>query len=171
MSRAFVKEEEGAEPLMRTWGGALPSGTPNLATPWSVLRLEEDLAALRLERQGLRDATSGVAVARVASLDAEIRALEQYLPTLQIVVPPTAPDRAAFATRVRIEGPGGERTVDVVGIDEASPSNGRVSFVAPLGRALLGAAPGDTVTVRTPHGEEEWEVLSVAPARQSSPLS
>ena len=166
MSRAFVKEESGAaEPLLRTWGGALPAGVPNLATPWSVLRLEEELAAMRLERKRLASETSGLAVARVASLDAEIRALEQYLPTLQIVVPPTAPDRAAFATRVHIEGPGGERVVDLVGIDEASPADGRVSFVAPLGRALLGAEPGDTVTVRTPQGEEDWEVLSVVPAR------
>ena len=37
MSRAFVKEADGAEPpLARSWGGALPPGTPNLATPWSV---------------------------------------------------------------------------------------------------------------------------------------
>jgi transcription elongation factor GreB len=171
MSRAFVKEDAGAEPLLRTWGGALPAGVPNLATPWSVLRLEEELAAMRLERRKLADETSGVAIARVATLDAEIRALEQYLPTLQIVAPPAAPDRAAFGTRVHIEGPAGERTVDLVGIDEASPADGRVSFVAPLGRALLGAQPGDTVTVRTPHGDEDWEVVSVAPARQSSPLS
>src|SRR5690348_2642983 len=164
MSRAFVTEDARAEPpLARSWGGAVPFGTPNLATPWSAAALADELAALRAEREGLRNATGGVALGRVATLDAEIRSLEAYLPTLQVVVPPASPDRAAFGTRVRIEGPTGERTVDLVGVDETSPADGRVSFVSPLGRALLGAAVGDTVTVRTPGGDEEWEVLGVSP--------
>ena len=50
---------------------------------------------------------------------------------------------------------------NIVGVDEADATNGRIAFVAPLARALLGKRPGDVVTFRTPRGEEELEVVSV----------
>jgi transcription elongation factor GreB len=166
MSRAFVNEERVEErPEARPRGGGLPPGTPNLVTPWSAKAHEQELGGLRAERARLADATSGVDLARLAEVDAEIRELEAYLPTLQVIEPPAAPDRVAFATRVRIEGSGGKRTVDVVGVDEADPAHGRISFLAPLARALLGAAVGDTVTARTPSGDEEWEVTRIGPAQ------
>jgi transcription elongation factor GreB len=50
-------------------------------------------------------------------------------------------------------------------VDEADPAHGRISFLAPLARALLGAAVGDSVTARTPSGDEVWEITKVSPAR------
>jgi transcription elongation factor GreB len=61
---------------------------------------------------------------------------------------------------VRTEA-GAERTYSIVGVDEADAGAGRIAFVAPLSRALLGKRAGDAATVRTPHGNEELEVLSV----------
>ncbi len=166
MSRAFVNEERVEErPEARARGGGLPPGTPNLVTPWSREQHQRELGALHAERDSLADATSGDDLARRAEVEAEIRELEAYLPTLQVIEPPASADRVAFGTRVRIEGEGGKRTVDVVGVDEADPAHGRISFLAPLARALLGAAVGDTVTARTPSGEEEWEITAIGPAR------
>jgi len=165
MSRAFVNEERVEErPEARARGGGLPPGTPNLVTPWSAERHRSELAALHTERDALAGASSGVDIARLADVEAEIRELEAYIPSLQVIEPPASPVRVAFGTRVRIEGPGMKRTVDVVGVDEADPAQGRVSFLAPLARALLGAAVGDTVTARTPAGEEEWEITAIGPA-------
>jgi transcription elongation factor GreB len=48
-----------------------------------------------------------------------------------------------------------------VGVDEADAASGRVAFVAPLARALLGKRVGDAVTLRTPRGEEELEVVAI----------
>jgi transcription elongation factor GreB len=48
-----------------------------------------------------------------------------------------------------------------VGAVEANPAKGLVAFVAPLARALLGHRVGDLITVRTPGGEEEIEVVAV----------
>ena len=53
------------------------------------------------------------------------------------------------------------RQIDIVGVDEADATSGRIAFVAPLARALLGKRAGDVVTLRTPRGEEELEVVSV----------
>jgi transcription elongation factor GreB len=62
---------------------------------------------------------------------------------------------------VRTES-GDERRYRIVGVDEADVAHGRVAFVAPLARALLGKKVGDGATVRTPGGEEELEVLAIA---------
>ena len=143
MSRAFVKEDTGAEPaLVRAWGGALPPGTPNLATPWSVA---QPRGRARRTARRAPAAPRGHERCRARPRRRARRrdpCARAYLPTLQVVTPPAAPERAAFATRVHIEGPAGERTVNVVGIDEASPANGRVSFVARSGGRCSGRPRG-----------------------------
>jgi len=165
MSRAFVKENDGPSAPPPLLGAGLPEGTPNLATPWSARALQERLAAERLVRESLRDASDGVSVDRRARADAAIRALEPYVGTLRVVEPPQAPERVGFGVEVEIEGDAGRRVVSIVGVDEADPARGRVSFVSPLARALHGALPGDVVTVRLPRGAEDWEVVALRPAR------
>ncbi len=56
----------------------------------------------------------------------------------------------------------GEETVRIVGVDEVDPAHGCVSWVSPVARALLKARTGDVVTLRTPAGLDELEVLSVS---------
>jgi transcription elongation factor GreB len=57
---------------------------------------------------------------------------------------------------------GEEHTVTIVGIDEMDPLKGRISWIAPVARALTKAREGDTVTLQTPQGAEELEILAVA---------
>jgi transcription elongation factor GreB len=54
-----------------------------------------------------------------------------------------------------------EVTITIVGVDEADAEAGRISWVAPVARALLGARPGDTRRLRTPAGAEEIEVVAI----------
>ncbi len=56
---------------------------------------------------------------------------------------------------------GAERRYRIVGVDEADPPRGDVSWRSPIAAALLGARAGDGVTVRSPRGDEELEVLEV----------
>jgi len=51
--------------------------------------------------------------------------------------------------------------VTIVGVDEAEPLKGRISWISPVARALLKAREGDTVVLRTPSGVEELEILEV----------
>ena len=55
-----------------------------------------------------------------------------------------------------------ERTVRIVGVDEARLEAGEVSWISPIARALHKTAEGDVVAVRTPNGLEEIEVLEIA---------
>ncbi len=56
---------------------------------------------------------------------------------------------------------GAEKTVTIVGIDEADPDRGQVSWISPIARALLKAHEGDVVELRTPTGREPIEVLEI----------
>jgi transcription elongation factor GreB len=51
--------------------------------------------------------------------------------------------------------------VSIVGADESDPGHGRVSWISPIATALLKASVGDVVTMRTPRGVEELEVLAL----------
>jgi transcription elongation factor GreB len=56
---------------------------------------------------------------------------------------------------------GEERTVSIVGVDEIDTARGYISWVSPMARALLKAREGDTVTLMTPGGEEELDIVAV----------
>jgi transcription elongation factor GreB len=58
-------------------------------------------------------------------------------------------------------------TYQIVGIDEAEVRQGKVSWISPLAKALLNARSGDFVTLRTPKGEEDIEIISVSYRPQS----
>ena len=55
-----------------------------------------------------------------------------------------------------------ERTLRIVGIDEASADRGEVSWVSPIARALMKAEEGDLVALRTPTGTKRLEVVKIA---------
>ena len=64
-----------------------------------------------------------------------------------------------------------ERTIRILGVDEAESARGEVSWVAPIARALLKARVGDEVRLTTPRGVEVLEVLEVrypAPAPETA---
>jgi transcription elongation factor GreB len=76
-------------------------------------------------------------------------------------------DQVRFGATVTLltkQGPqsGTTRQMTIVGVDEANLAEGRVAFVAPIARALLGAKQGQTVTLRTGRGEEVVQVLEIA---------
>ncbi len=56
---------------------------------------------------------------------------------------------------------GEPRTVSIVGVDEIDTARGYISWVSPMARALLKAREGDTVTLRTPAGAEEIDIVEV----------
>jgi transcription elongation factor GreA len=62
---------------------------------------------------------------------------------------------------VTLESDGEELVYTIVGPAESDPAAGRISDASPVGRALVGAAAGDEVTVRTPRGESRYRVVSL----------
>jgi len=89
--------------------------------------------------------------------------LQQGLQSAVVVSPPVGSDnQVRFGATVTVRGQDGEeRTISIVGVDEIDTSRGYVSWVSPIARALIKAREGDIVTLRTPGGTEELEILAV----------
>jgi transcription elongation factor GreB len=65
------------------------------------------------------------------------------------------------ATVTYLNGAGTEQTITIVGIDELDPLKGKISWVSPVARALTKSREGDVITLTTPAGVDELEILSV----------
>ena len=92
-----------------------------------------------------------------------VRDLQSTLARLEVVDPPEAPERVTIACRVSIVdvASGRERTYEVAGYDDGDPSQGRVSYNSPLGRALIGAEVGEELRVMVGKTTCELEVVAI----------
>lgn len=103
---------------------------------------------------------------KLRQYDGRIRFLTKRLQDATIVDPveqqKIANGRVLFGGTVTVENEAGEEKVfSIVGTDELDPSRGYVSWVSPIGRALLGASEGDLVSFSTPGGQTELEIIKV----------
>ena len=103
---------------------------------------------------------------KLREIDARIHRLQKQLEAYEVVDPRTRPatDRVFFGATVTVEDEeGAVTTYQIVGGDELDESlgPGRISYEAPLGRALLGKREGDAVVVRRPAGEVELTIVKV----------
>lgn len=71
-------------------------------------------------------------------------------------------DRAGFGSTVHLrEAEGNTRVYQLVMAEDADPGRGWISTASPIGRALMGKEVGDEVTVPTPNGIREFEVVKL----------
>lgn len=168
MSKAFTREDaEEPEDTMRPLGPELPAGVKNYVTPEGAARLRDEIERLsQVERPPLAGAGDARALREI---DRRIAFLGRRLEAAEIIDPASQPPgRVLFGATVTVRAEdGAERRYRLVGIDEADPARGEVSWRSPLAAALLGAREGEVVTVRSPRGDEELEVITVsyAPSR------
>lgn len=150
MSRAFVKEDDGAIP--ETLPELPVSAAPNLVTPRGFAAIEAIVADLEA---ALHAASDEMELARIRR---DLRYWHSRRATAQVTESPG--DVVAFGTRVRFRrGREPERTIEIVGEDEAEPTAGRIAYVAPIAQAMMGAEPGETVEL----GAGELTVVAVEP--------
>jgi transcription elongation factor GreB len=101
---------------------------------------------------------------RLREIDRRIRFLTKRLEIAEVTDPSVhfGKDQVFFgATVTYVEEAGDERTITILGIDEADSLKGEVTWISPIARALIKAREGDVVKLVTPVGVQEIEVLSV----------
>lgn len=98
-------------------------------------------------------------------IEGRISEIEDRLGRAEVIDPGKldAGDKVVFGATVQLVNVDSDEevTYQIVGVDEADIKQGRVSFRAPLARALIGRAVGDEVVVPAPGGEQHYEVLGV----------
>lgn len=182
MSKAFTREgdeapeddfdgDEDANPI--------PPGSKNYLTPAGWKRMRDEVAWLvKTERPNVTSVVSWAAKLgdrsenadyqygkkRLREIDRRIRYLTKRLEAAEVVDPATREetDQVFFGATVTYANAAGEEsTLRIVGIDETDPANRYVSWISPIARALIKAREGDRVSLRTPGGDEELEILEV----------
>ena len=179
MSKAFTRETDNEEDEDLALP-ELPGPGKNYITPQGYARLRGELmqlidderpkmvevvhwAASNGDRSENGDYHYGKK--RLREIDRRIRFLTKRLEIAEITDPSLhhGHDQVFFGASVRYADQAGEeRTVTILGIDEADSALGQVSWISPIARALLKAREGDAVRLVTPAGAKEIEVLSVS---------
>lgn len=189
MSKAFTKESDGDDDD-ELGLPALPSGARNYMTPGGYARLRAELFALIDDERpkvveivhwaasnGDRSENGDYLYGkkRLREIDRRIRFLTKRLEIAEVVDPAVhhGSDQVFFgATVTYAEASGVERTVTILGIDEADSLQGQVSWVSPIARTLLKSREGDELKLVTPAGVLDIEVLQVRyPAPAGSGLA
>jgi transcription elongation factor GreB len=181
MSKAFTREAEGDDDEEGAGLPPLPAGGKNYITPQGYARLRAELlqlidderpkvvevvhwAASNGDRSENGDYIYGKK--RLREIDRRIRFLTKRLEIAEVTDPALhhGRDQVFFGATVTYveEDTGVERTVTILGIDEADSAHGQVSWISPIARALLKAREGEVVKLVTPAGAKEVEVLRVA---------
>ena len=178
MSKAFTTEPNGDDDEPELGNAAVPAGFTNYITPAGYKRLNDELARLwKDERPKLVDTIAWAASngdrsengdyiygkRKLREIDRRIRFLSKRLDDAVVVNNAgKTHDRVYFgATVTVVDEAGAERIVTIVGVDELDPARGRVSWISPIASALLKSSVGDVVTMRTPRGTEELEVVAI----------
>jgi transcription elongation factor GreB len=168
MSKAFTSEETAEAPVIVSARAPMPAGVPNYVTRRGLALLRAELATLDEERAHAQAATD--AAARLPAINVRLGALAARIGSaVEVDESAQPPDEVRFGATVTVSDEGGGRhRYKIVGVDEANAREGRVAFVSPVARALLGRRVGDTVLLRTPRGEEELEVLEIGYASEAA---
>ena len=101
---------------------------------------------------------------RLREIDRRIRFLTKRMESAVVVDPAqqAQTDRVFFGATVTFLRNGDtQETVSIVGIDEVEPSNGKVSWISPVAKALLKANDGDEVMLQTPAGQDTLEIIKI----------
>jgi transcription elongation factor GreB len=157
----------------------LPAGSKNYITPQGYARLKAELLELiDNERPRIVDIVHWAASngdrsengdylygkKRLREIDRRIRFLTKRLEIAEVTDPSVhfGSDQVFFGATVTYEDEHGtQRSITILGIDEADSLNAQVSWISPIARALLKARVGDVVKLVTPVGVQEVEVLDV----------
>ena len=100
---------------------------------------------------------------RLREIDRRVRFLTKRLEIAEVIDPARQGVEQVFfgATVTYRDGSGTERTVSIVGQDEVDTARGRISWISPVARALTKMREADIVTLRTPAGVDELEIVAV----------
>ena len=183
MNKAFVKEPEGDEEEEELAGApSLPAGTKNYMTPAGHAALREEFEHLvKVERPHLVQVVSWAASngdrsengdyiygkKKLREIDRRLRYLTKRLDNAEVVDAARQAnlEQVFFGASVTVmhlsADAAGDVTYRIVGVDEADPAVGAISWISPLARALMKSREGDVVRFQSPAGLREMEVIEI----------
>src|ERR1700685_1658992 len=170
MRKGFTRKPQGDEPATRGKNYITPGGLQRLKEEHRFLLTRERPAVTKVvawaasngDRSDNADYQYGKR--RLRQIDGRIRFLTQRIDAAEVVDPERprsgqAATRVFFGASVRYANAAGmERVVSIVGTDEVDLDRNHISWMSPLGRALMKSPPGDSVVLHAPGGTKDLTV-------------
>ena len=165
MSRGFVKEDDQEEIPIVPQRAYLPEGVPNFVTRAGMDQLLAEREMLVDEKDNLSSADENEKRIDLNYINARLHLLDIRIASAKVVNPNEQPQNeirfGAFAT-LKTEGSGTIQTFQIVGVDEADISKGKISFISPLAKTLINKKNGDRVIIKQAQKDTVFEIMGIA---------
>lgn len=164
MSRGFVKEGDQEEIPILPPRVHLPDGVTNYVTQVGLDELLAERQILINEKE--RTENTNENEKRIASnhINAKLRLLDDRILTAKIIdLDKQSQDEVWFGASVTLKEDSETefQQYQIVGVDEADVSKGKISFISPIAKILLGRKVGDEVVLRLPNGDKLIEIMKI----------
>ncbi len=151
MSRAFVKESDGSEPIQLEERQISPDR--NFVTESGLALIDDKIEQLK---QQLALDNVKIDEMEIAQLSRDLRYWQARRTSAEAIIP-QQDDRVAFGHYIMLEDKDNKITYRIVGQDEADPNQGLLSYTAPLSKLLIGKSVGEEVSI----GDRIWEIIAI----------
>jgi transcription elongation GreA/GreB family factor len=161
MSRAFVNEDNAAaqadQPVERH-----VSEQTNYVTASGLAQLQAQVASLQTQYSEQSALGEQADKQRQADIERDLRYFNQRLQSAQVVTPAVSTEKIQIGSWVTFaDQEDKQQRIQLVGEDQADAGSGLINWASPLGRALLGAQPGDEVNWKRPAGDQVIEIVTI----------
>jgi transcription elongation factor GreB len=165
MSRGFVKEDDQEEIPIVPQRAFLPEGVTNFVTQTGMDQLLAEKQALINERDNLSNSSENEKRIALNYINARLYLLDNRISEAKVVNPDEQPQneiRFGASVTLKTKGTGHIQTFQIVGVDEADISKGKISFISPLAKILINKKTGETVTLKRDKEDVGFEIMGIA---------
>ena len=165
MSRGFVKEDDQEEIPIVPPRADLPEGVANYVTQVGMNELLAEKQMLVNEKSNLDSSNEDEKRIAVNHINAKLQLLNNRIATARIVnLNEQTPDEIRFGAvlRLKTEANSKIQTFQIVGVDEANVSKGKISFTSPLAKVLINKKVGAKAILKRGPEDLVFEVIDIA---------
>ena len=165
MSRGFVKEDDQEEVPIVPQRAYLPVGVTNFVTPFGINQLLAEKQMLVNEKNNLNNANENEKRIALNYINAKLQLLNNRIVEAKIVNLNEQPQneiRFGATITLRIEVSRNIQTFQIVGVDEANISKGKVSFISPIAKVLINKKIGDKVILKQARKDIVFEIIDIS---------
>jgi len=164
MSRGFVKEDDQEEIPLVPQRAYLPEGVTNFVTPAGMEQLLAEKQALISERECLSSSSDNEKRISINFINAKLQLLSNRVAEARVVNLKEQPQneiRFGAQVTLRAESSDKTQTFQIVGVDEADISKGKISYISPVARSLINKKTGDKVVLKQAKEDIVYVVMNI----------
>jgi transcription elongation factor GreB len=165
MSRGFVKEDDQEEVPMVPQRAYLPDGVTNFVTPNGMNLLLAEKERLVNEKNNLNNADENEKRIALNYINAKLQLLDSRIADARVVYQNDQPQnviRFGAIITLKTEASENVQTFQIVGVDEADISKGKVSFISPIAKVMINKKIGDKVVLKQAMKDIVFEIINIS---------